>query len=50
MEIRVTPSDYARSNSVNHERPAPVTREAEILELIKAGNAVTAPRSKLILN
>jgi hypothetical protein len=46
----VTPSDYPRSNTVNYERPAPVTREEEILKLIKAGNAATAPRSKLILS
>lgn len=48
MEIKVTPSDYPRSNAVNYERPASVTREAEILELLKVGNAITAPRPKLI--
>lgn len=44
----MTPSDYPRSNAVNYERPASVTREAEILELLKVGNAITAPRPKLI--
>ena len=50
IEIRVPPSDYPRSNAVNYERPAPVTREKDILELMKAGNAITAPRSKLIVS
>jgi DNA (cytosine-5)-methyltransferase 1 len=49
VEIRATPPDNPRSSAVNYDRPAPISHEEEILELMKAGNAVIAPRSKLIL-